>query len=239
MPSSADKQSLATSVSLMAKPSWFDSANQLWELSQMSRNHATPNEQHLQRVRGLWLISFIQDMRTLRSSATKFREYTLPSYTAIQDALELLKMDSQRGTPLSSPEASCTDHELARLSCLLLISVILHGTLASGDVSPSLAPCTLFGLDKYLQERRLEWQGCVEDLHSLLFLDLMASPESTQTTDYIQQMAHVLGSLSSEARTGVERCLVYILHPTEDAGEQIRLDDSWTPDLLLSSVHGL
>ena len=206
----------------------------------MSRNHGTPNGQNLQRVRGLWLISFIQDMRTLRSSASKLREYALPSYTAIQDALELLKVDSQRDAPpLSSPEASCTDHELARISSLLLISVILHGTLATRDVSPSLAPCSLSGLDRYLQDRRLEWQDSVEGLHGLLFFDLMASPDSAQTTNYIQQMAHVLGSLSSEARRGVERCLVYILHPIDDIGEKLDLDESWTPDLLLSSVHGL
>ncbi len=206
----------------------------------MSRNHDTSSWQNLQRVRGLWLISFIQDMRTLRSSAAKFREYTLPSYTAIQDALELLKMDSQRGTPpLSSPEAACTDHELGRISCLLLISVLLHATLASHDISPSLAPYTLSGLDRYLQGRRPEWQDSVGGLHGVLFLDWMASPESAQTTNYIQQMAHVLGSLSSEARRGVERCLVSILHPTDDAGEKMHLDESWTPDLLLSSVHGL
>ncbi len=194
---------LATSVSLMAKPSWFDGSNQLWELSQISRNHSMLNEQKLQRVRGLWLISFIQDIRTLRSSAAKLREYALPLYTAIQDALKLLNMDSQRdASSSSSPEAACTDHELARTSCLLLISVILHGTLTSCEISPSPAPCSLSGLDKYLHERRLEWQDSVEGLYGLLFLDLTASPESAQTLNYIQQMAHVLVSLQQRSTQG-------------------------------------
>ncbi len=61
----------------------------------------------------------------------------------------------------------------------------------------------------------------------------------TQMTNYILNMAQVLGSLSAEARHGVERCLVYILCPAEEIQQELLLEDGWTPDSLLSSLHGL
>src|SRR5690242_305239 len=60
-------------VLLMAKPSWFDSSNQIWELSRGPPDSTTSNVLNLKQLRGLWLISFVQDMRTLRASSSQLR----------------------------------------------------------------------------------------------------------------------------------------------------------------------
>lgn len=88
------------------------------------------------------------------------------------------------------------------------------------------------------------WPGSVEDLHNLLFSNSTELPGSVQKTHYVLQMTNVLASLSSEARRGVERCLLRILCQASGINEQgtespSSFDDNWTPDALLSSLRGL
>lgn len=59
-------------VSLMSKPTWFESSNNISEISEQSfQNAAKAALVDTQKVRCLWLISFIQDMRTLMAFSSR------------------------------------------------------------------------------------------------------------------------------------------------------------------------
>ena len=225
----------------MSKPSWFDSTNQIWELSEGSTSPTLSNVLNLEQARGLWLVSFIQDLRTLKHRSYQLGQHELDSYSGIQEVLAFLQMDAEPNAQWSSPGQPCTEHELAWLACLFLISVILYAALYHHDeYSGSSAACDLDSFDVFLIDRRHQWKDSVEELRQLLFQGLGGFPEGAQKTIYASQMAQVLGSLSSEARHGVERCLLHILHPVGDRAETMLIeDDGWTPDSLLSTVHGL
>ena len=240
------------SVSLMSKPSWFDSSNNISEISEGALARAdlhpfTGSTENLRRVRCLWLISFIQDIRTLMSCSSEFRSHGLALYIGVRDAVLLLQTDSQRQSNASLQDETCTRPEFSRLACLFFISVLLQGSVSVHNASPSPAPddtaaappslSDLAGLDIFLRVSRDKWEGSVENLHSALFSESPALPDGARKVDYVLQMTNVLGSMGAEARRGVEKCLLHILLPAKAREEESLFDDNLTPDSLLSSLH--
>ena len=231
----------------MAKPSWFESSNNILELSEqpVSANmHPLGSLENLQRVRGLWLISFIQDMGTFTSNSPELRLHGLRQYPNVLDAILLLQADMKRYTLDSYQEEACTSSEFARLWCLFFISVLIQasGQQYSDAVPPASvatapnSPDNLATVNDFLQIQNI-WAGTVEQLFSSLFNDFNEIPESTRVKEYVFQITNVLSSLSCEARRGVEKCLLLILGNIGSHGTS--LDDYCTPDTLLSSLHGL
>jgi len=225
----------------MSKPSWFDSSNNIFELSAQpaaADRHPVGNLESLRRVRCLWLISFIQDMRTFLTSSPELGINGLRRYGAVQDSLLLLRADMKQYTLNPPQDDACSEHEFARLACLFFICVLLQASAPAGDAaSPLAAPNNFDLMDASLQARDI-WSGSVEDLHTALFHHFAQLLDSPQTTNYVLQMTNVLASLSREARRGVEKCLLQILSPVESDDDGSPLDD-WTPDSLLSSLRGL
>lgn len=245
-----------TSISLMSKPSWFDSSNHISELSwhprieaaEASANAPNPvmrNTQNLHRVRCLWLISFVQDMRNLTGGG-------LAPYAAAREAVDLLQRDLRQHTLVSLREEVCTDREFTRLACIFFISVLLKGSVSTVEADATAAatipcpPSDLAILDDFLNNTRDSWQGSsAENLYDALFRVFPADilPDGERKTDYVLHITNVLRPMSGEARRGVERCLLQILwHAQGHAqgrGQGMGLeDDSWTPDTVLSSLHG-
>ncbi|KAK9491414.1 hypothetical protein V1508DRAFT_357993 [Lipomyces doorenjongii] len=235
-------------VSLMAKPSWFDSSNRVWEISE----HSLDNSLHpmlasiidLHKIYCLWLISFIQDMRTLMRSSSQLYQQGLRVYPAVHDAVLLLHFHFQLDAQTSMHDGPTPEYD--RLACLLFISVLLQesmsststATLPTSDSFPRPPSNSLAILDVSLQESRNLWEGSVANMHLFLFHHFMNLPDGSLKTKYAVQMTDVLGHLSLEARRGVEKCLLNLLCGTKGGKLRFSAEDSWTPDSLLSSMHG-
>jgi hypothetical protein len=82
------------------------------------------------------------------------------------------------------------------------------------------------------------WEGSVGNMHLFLFHHFVNLPNGSLKTKYAMQMTDVLGHLSLEARRGVEKCLLNMLCGTKGGKLRFSGEDSWTPDSLLSSMHG-
>lgn len=236
----------------MSKPSWFDSTNQIWEISQPApegEHHSiTGNPENLHRIRCLWLISFMQDLRTFTRTSLGLRFDGLCRYANVHDAVLLLQSDMHRQMRAPVQDEPCSQYEFGRLSCVFLISILFQESastthtlpaLGSGDCIASLTLSDLAMLDILLEVSRSSWQHSVDGLRATMFDEGLNIPDSRRKTEYVLHITNVLGSMSSEARRGVERCVLHVLSEADDDAQALSLDDDWSPDTLLSSSHGL
>lgn len=76
----------------MAKPSWFYPSNHISEISNslayMASTGATVD---LRKLRSLWLISFIQDMRSLMGGSRWLHSEGLRRYPTLYEAVSFLR----------------------------------------------------------------------------------------------------------------------------------------------------
>lgn len=234
----------------MAKPSWFDSSNQIKEISNPSasaRLHPILNNQiSLHRIRCLWLLSFVQDIGNFMSSTSKTDSHELDGYISIHNALSLIQTDMQRSETATTRHAPCEEGEYKRLACLFFISVLLQASSKHQiglQVKPKPDESVAAGFDdaksleEHLDNNYEFWNGSMEGLYASLFQSFAVESTRASKTDYALNMANVLGSMSSEARHGVERCLLRILCQ-RPANSREMYEDEWTPDTLLSTIHG-
>lgn len=201
----------------MVKPTWFDSSNQIWEISAQSAAAAAINPivaslGGLYRVRSLWLLSFVQDMGTFMSNTRG-----LDRLLNIQEALRVVKDNRDQR------HAQNDEQEFTRLACLFAICVVLQGSMCHEQGSTYL--------ESFLRDRRESWLGSVDGLHQNLCEVL--DPEKNE---YVLNVTSVLRAMSHEAQRGVEACLLQILHP--ERRDHFSMSDEITPDMLLSSLHG-
>ncbi len=79
----------------------------------------------------------------------------------------------------------------------------------------------------------------VYNLRVILFESLARLFEEGESkVNYVQDLVQVLNTLSLEARQGVEKCLLNLLYCLGNSNTTMLIDDGWTPDSLLSSMHG-
>jgi hypothetical protein len=227
----------------MSQPSWLESSNNLEEISrppsQSPIAHPTLLSLDVQKVRCIWLISFIQDMRTFMGSLYGVMLSTFPS---LYNAVTLLHYNFQlsiEASPFSSLGSYAVELENEMLACLFSIGVILQESMSpSYEDSPEIpATNTLFLLDSILRDRQHEWSQSVSSLKVILhqsLLNLYSGGDAK--VNYVSELVKVLGTLSLEARRGVEKCLLNLFYSLTKKNTLI--DDGWTPDSLLSSIHG-
>lgn len=232
----------------MTKPSWFDSSNQLWEIcdSPMSlRLHRVlGDEESLHRVRCLWLISFIQDMRTLMNNSLETYANGITKYTAIQKALGLIGSEvSEQDTP-NPDEDVCSDGEYRRLACLLFISATLQSSISNSFEEENMdsgyqstSNLDIDALEAAFYANTLSWATSTEHLYNMLFCGTLWNAGDDGVTSYVLNLAAMVSRMSVDTRRGVEMCLLRILRQVP-ASVSFSLDDTWTPDGLLSSTHG-
>ncbi|KAE8309787.1 hypothetical protein BDV41DRAFT_419970 [Aspergillus transmontanensis] len=230
-------------VSLMSKPTWFESSNNISEISEQSfQNAAKAALVDTQKVRCLWLISFIQDMRTLMAFSSRLYMDGLASYPSLYDAVQLLRANFHLANESPSHTASFpSDYD--RLACLFSICITMQESISRSPVAASLPAPEIYNdmalLDVALATSRNVWETSVYSLRAFLHHHFVAyHSDGAAKIDYVMKMTDVLGHLSLEARRGVEKCLLNMLCRAREGKMWFLTDDGWTPDSLLSSVHG-
>jgi hypothetical protein len=229
----------------MSKPSWFEPTNNISEISEPSANaYSLDPTMDIQKIRCLWLISFIQDMRTFMGFSSRLYAYGLSTYPSVYDAIALLRDDFQTYHAIKSPshgrEMTASDYD--RLTCLFSICLMMQDSISSPPRGPMNSPLPshdLIVLDEALASSRALWEASVGNLRPFLLNHLMECHlDGMQKIDYVRRMVGVLSHLSLEAGIGVEKCLLNMLCRTQAAQSTFLVDDGWTPDSLLSSMHG-
>ncbi|KAF7585567.1 hypothetical protein BBP40_010649 [Aspergillus hancockii] len=231
-------------VSLMTRPTWFESTNNLSEISEQSfQNAARVASVDTQKVRCLWLISFIQDMRTLMAFSSRLYMDGLAAYPALYDAVILLrsKFHSVNESPSHGSNFLGSDYD--RLACLFSICITMQESISRPPASLASPTPEIYNdmslLDMTLATSRNLWETSVYSLRAFLHQHFVAyHPDGAAKIDYVMKMTDVLGHLSLEARRGVEKCLLNMLCRAREGKVWFLVDDGWTPDSLLSSVHG-
>ncbi|KAH7159059.1 fungal-specific transcription factor domain-containing protein [Fusarium sp. MPI-SDFR-AT-0072] len=232
-------------VSLMARPTWFDCSNQIQELlthtSELPLHPVLSNVNNLRKVRSLWLLSFIQDMGTFR---TNLLGTSTAHYSAVHEAILLLKAHRQDNELDSGRPELCSDLEFIRLATLLFICVVLqkspfeslHDTRTYGEGGWSFQMLdNLDFLSFFLEANKPSWHGSLENLNSILFSHFTASEGTGLDPDYVRNITTVVASLTGGVRDAVERCLLEILCQAS-GGEQNLFEEKFTPDILLSTI---
>ncbi|PYI09603.1 hypothetical protein BO78DRAFT_404830 [Aspergillus sclerotiicarbonarius CBS 121057] len=226
-------------VSLMSKPSWFESTN---DLSEISDHRITTTTQSilgssidLHKIRCLWLISFIQDMRNLMGMWSRLYLDGLLGFPSLYDAILLVRSSFEHEAEHSLSAYRPSDYD--RLTCLFAICILVQGSVSQAYSGPHNA---LTILDMALETSRSAWETSIHLLHGFLrdhFVQVY--PNGARTLDYVTQMTDVVGHLSLEAHQGIEKCLLNMLCRTRGSKLPFYVDDDGgTPDSLLSTVHG-
>ncbi|KAH8692229.1 fungal-specific transcription factor domain-containing protein [Talaromyces proteolyticus] len=254
-------------ISLMSKPSWFFPSNNISEISASiaylsSRHEAssftdpTNNNADIQKLRSLWLISFIQDMRSLMANSSNLQSEGLRHYPSIYEAVNILRtsfFESLQGS--SDPASNLYEHD--RITCLFYIGVMIqecvssryHNTIATvTSVKPTshllldfinnkdASYDRLATLNSAMYEQRSVWRESISQLEAFLLSHFMNQLGNVNRAQYVLDMTEVLTSLSREARDGVERCLLNMFGGNYSLGEGKQ--GGWTVDQLLMSIHG-
>ncbi|KAI0913252.1 tachykinin family protein [Ustulina deusta] len=231
-------------VTLMTRPSWFDSSNQLREISQQSvaAHPVLGHLGNLYKTRCLWLLSFMQDMRTFLGNSPEIYNHGLAHYAFIRDALLVVKSDLYLHDEDLQTEGDINERERTRLACLFYICVILQGSVSQSDFG-SPVPMdfhhnySITSFDQCLARSYAQWQGSIQNLSQCLFHGAIAAQTPPNKLRYALDLTNILGSMSGEARRGVERCMLQILcQALMDA--RTTLDYDWTPDSLLACIEG-
>lgn len=222
----------------MTKPSWFDSSNQLRIISQRpTGSHPVLGHLgNLHKTRCLWLLSFMQDMRTFMSHAPEIYNHGLANYEFIRDALLLVKSDLAMHGDDPVGWDGVHEWERKRLACLFYICVMLQASItqgyAGGSVNYSIA-----SFNERLGHDYAQWQGLVQNLFQCLFDGAIASQTLPSQLCYALDLTDILCSMSAEARHGVENCMLQMLcQAATDA--RTSLDYDWTLDSLLACIEG-
>ncbi|KAH8702333.1 hypothetical protein BGW36DRAFT_372627 [Talaromyces proteolyticus] len=236
-------------VSLMSQPTWFSPTNDISGISSPNLQQMTMISD-IKRLRSLWLISFIQDMRNLMSMSLQLYRDGLSTFPALYNAVLFIQSNFDMDFTFSSSSSSTSKTEYSvldydRLVSLFSICIIVQESVSSTFVVPTLTTSAsnnknaLALLDMSLFAAPNAWQTSVHALRSFLhthFLQFYVA--GAQKINYVMQMTDIISHLSLEAHRGIEKCLINILCRTREGGMVYRADDGATPDSLLSSLHG-
>ncbi|KAL1965840.1 hypothetical protein VTN77DRAFT_5161 [Rasamsonia byssochlamydoides] len=246
-------------ISLMAKPSWFYPSNNICEIADslpyISSGATTGPTMDLRKLRSLWLISFIQDMRSLMGGSCRLHSEGLRRYPALYEAVSFLRTSFRQSQHTYTETFRTSPSEYDRIVCLFYIGVMLQESTSSSFrdvVASTSAPSwpvlpekdDLAVLDSALDEARDFWAGSVRNLRSFLLEHFMSQSDNASRANYVVHMTEVLTSLSSEARIGVEKCLLNMFSGKFEKKDIYNVDNNvdeeeyWTVDSLLSSIHG-
>lgn len=193
-------------------------------------------------VRCLWLLSFVQDMRTFMGS---FCTKKLSPFPFFHDAIDLLRQDFQLSFETCPNKSHVTQHETELLVCVFSISVLVQESLSPlADVETvyQSRQNALAEFEEILRDSHQIWRHSAQQLRYMLynnFIQLYEDGQRQRNMNYTMNLVQVLSTLSLEARQGVEKCLLNLLYQlgNKDSSASLK-DDSWSPDSLLSSIHG-
>lgn len=166
----------------------------------------------------------------------------LSSFPSIHSAVGFLRHKFQVSVEASSHDLYVAEWEEEMLGCLFSIVVLLQESmsiLSDGNSITTTASYTLDKLETFLRDSQHMWRNSVHNLRAILYQSLTRLFEDGEfKVNYIMDLVQVVGTLSVEARQGVEKCLLNLLYCLGKDNSMLLIDDGWTPDSLLSSIHG-
>jgi hypothetical protein len=169
----------------------------------------------------------------------------MPLFQSFNTAINLLQDQIPFSTETSSTRSDVSESEHDMLTCLFSISVILQESIPSAyNILPTATTADassdmLKRLDLALSASQDIWSHSVKNLRCILNQMLVELCNGGNAkVNYVTELVEVLCTLSLEARQGVEKCLFNLLYSLRVREDVARIDDGWTPDSLLSSVHG-
>ena len=191
-------------------------------------------------VRCLWLLSFVQDMRTFMGS---FCTKKLSSFPFFHHAIELLRQDFEISFKPCPNGSHITQHETELLVCVFSMSVLVQESLSQlADVNnlSQIHRISLAEFEETLRNSHQTWYHSAQQLRYMLYTKfIQLHGEGQRNMNYTMNLVQVLSTLSLEARQGVEQCLLNLLYQLGNKDSSVSLkDDRWSPDSLLSSIHG-
>ncbi|KAJ6123344.1 transcriptional regulator family: Fungal Specific TF [Penicillium capsulatum] len=216
----------------MSHPSWLEPTNDVEAISR-------PPLSSIFRSQALSL-DVHKDMRTFMGSCYVREFLPLPFFHA---AIELLRHDFHISIECSPDRSHLTQQETQLLVCLFSIGVLVQESLsafADTDVVPPTRPNALQEYEEMLSHSHQMWRNSAQKLCTILYESFIRLHNEGQwKMKYAMNLVQVLGTLSMEARQGVEKCLLSLLYQLGNKTQTtILADDGWSPDSLLSSIHG-
>jgi hypothetical protein len=227
----------------MTHPSWFSPTNDISSIS--SPNFLVTD---IKRMRSLWLISFIQDMRNLVSMSLQLYRDGLSMFPALYDAVLFIRADFDTSVTFSSASSplktTYSNSDYDRLAAVFSICLMLQEAVSVTFGSPAVTATSndknaLAVLNMSLFSAPDTWKTSVYALRSFLdahFLQFYVA--GAHKINYVVQMTDIVDHLSLAAHRGIEKCLLNMLCRTRYGRMVYRADDGATPDALLSSLHG-
>lgn len=236
----------------MSKPTWLDITNKITEISQHEyREPIHPVLGHVDnipKVRSLWMLSFVQDLRSFMSIPSP----QLMPYQYIQGAIVLLITDLQMSVEEGDHKMNhrYSDKEFARVACILYFCVLLQSVTGHDkpadaerttyDSSSSHSVESLILIDNLLRDSKDTWQAAgPEGIYNTLYNGSYAMEDKEKKLEYMINLTNVLGQTTADARRGISKCLLHILHPAQADPHSVYRGDNWTPDSLLCSLQNV
>lgn len=170
-----------------------------------------------------------------------FHSMEFASYPTIYSAVGFLRQEYIHSLAAFPPNPHTTELEDDVLRCLFSITILIQEStsLLSDDSGVKTVVDTLAELELFLRDSQDTWGNSVQKLRSILYGSLtLLFEDGTFKVDYVTDLVQVLGTLSVEARQGVGKCLLNLLYLVGNKDHTLWMDDGWTPDSLLSSMHG-
>lgn len=225
------------SISLMSRPSWFESTNDISKILESPTHRTIAGASlDLNKIRSLWLISFIQDIRTLMNVASQQYMEGLSIFPSLYHALLLVRTDFENQ---AQQHCSFDSSGYERLTCLFSVSVLVQESISLASAIPTTSTDSLSLLDASLGASPHAWESSVHNLTRFLHQHILNfCPDGARKISYILHTIEIISHLSDEAQRGVEKCLMNMLCRSRSGYAVFLADDGWTPDSLLSSVHG-
>ena len=199
------------SHSIMTEPSWFNTNNNIFGLRSETSSLDLPID--LQKIRSLWLVSFIYDLKLFVQLPFWLGATRSPRYPSLYGALFSLR---NRSLPEdydgSHNTHSSFDYE--KMSCLLSIGVIVHDSdslsaFTSAGMPIELAMATF---DATLESSRGDWENSIQALRSALDDHFIKHyPNGAQKRNFASQLARTVQDLGAEATRLVQNTLLCML----------------------------
>ena len=167
----------------------------------------------------------------------------LSSFPFFHHAIELLRHDFKISFETYQNGSHITQHETELLVCVFSMSVLVQESfsyLADVKSVSHTHRLSLAEFEETLGNSHQIWYHSAQQLRYMLYKNfIQLHAEGQRNMNYTMNLVQVLSTLSLEARQGVEKCLLNLLYQlgNKDSSASLK-DDRWSPDSLLSSIHG-